>query len=363
MGASRVQAKAISGSTSGATGKFAVAMDTPVTNGNTIVLYAEIDYSGLFTITATDNLGNTYTVKRHAEDAVNGFMVAELRAQNITGGACTIQVDIGFAIVRDICGIVVEVTGIPAAPDDASPVIATGSGTTATATATGVLAQADEIALCAIMASGGATTMSTPAGWTDSGVGQVSDGGGHRVQVFYKVTTATTSLVPASTLGTSRPWMVPIITLKAAATGSAAVTGTGGSGMTGNDIRAGAKTLILTLTGDTLNAFDDTIRAAIRTGILAATSPTWGFNNLKSLIIPLSGIVRTSASVCTITFTACPGYQSDTTETLTVTVPASALVLGVPVVATPTVAITRAATDLTPVDDYTMDGTATRTRP
>lgn len=156
---------------------------------------------------------------------------------------------------------------------------------------------------------------------------------------------------------------VGVVVLPATPATSAAVTGTGASGAVGNDVRAGGKTLILTLTGDTSLAIDDTIRAAIRSGIVAASSPTWGWNNRIATIIPLANIVRTSSTVFTITLAADPGYQSDADEVLTITIPASALTGGVAIVATPTVTISKTSTDLSPVDDYTMTGSATRTRP
>lgn len=151
-------------------------------------------------------------------------------------------------------------------------------------------------------------------------------------------------------------------TYESAASTSAAVTGTGGSGMSGAEVRAGAKTLIITMTGDTFvaaGASFDAARQAILDGIVAATSPTWGWNVVRASI-PTSAVVRTSATVCTITLPALAGYQSNTTETLTITVPAAALVLAAPVVATPTVAIARTVTDLSPVGDYNMTGAATR---
>lgn len=146
---------------------------------------------------------------------------------------------------------------------------------------------------------------------------------------------------------------------------SAAVTGTGASGAVGNDIRAGAKTLILTLTGDTFvaaGATFDAQRQAIIDGIVAGSSPTWGWNNTLASV-PVTAVVRTSDTVCTITLPALAGYQSDSDETLTITIPAAAVTLAAAIVATETVTIAKTSTDLTPVDDYTMDGTATRTRP
>jgi hypothetical protein len=146
---------------------------------------------------------------------------------------------------------------------------------------------------------------------------------------------------------------------------SAAVTGTGGSGMSGNEVRAGAKTLILTLTGDTFvaaGAAFDAVRQAIIDGIDSGSAPTWGWDAIRSSI-PVTAVVRTSATVVTITLPALAGYQSDSDETLTITIPAAALTLAVAIVASPTITIGDTDTDLSPVTAYTMVGTATRTRP
>lgn len=165
--------------------------------------------------------------------------------------------------------------------------------------------------------------------------------------------------------GTANDTQYDFRTYETTSATSAAVTGTGGAGMTSAEVRAGAKTLIVTLTGDTFvaaGAAFNAQRQAIINGIDSATAPTWGWDVIKALI-PVASVVRTSATVCTITLPALSGYQSDTTEVLTITVPAAALTLAAAIVAAPTVSIARTVTDLTPVDDYAMEGTATRTRP
>jgi hypothetical protein len=146
---------------------------------------------------------------------------------------------------------------------------------------------------------------------------------------------------------------------------SAALTGTGAAGMTGAEVRAGGKTIIITLTGDTFvaaGAAFDAIRQAIIDGFVAATSPAWGWNAVRAQI-PVTAVARTSSTVATLTLPALPGFQSNTTLTVTGTVPAAAVVGGVALVAAPTIAIARTVTDVTPSGSYTMRGTATRVTP
>lgn len=216
------------------------------------------------------------------------------------------------------------------------------------------------VAIAALTESSSALTASNV---TDR-VNQTVTVNGNPIRMAIGEIAGAASVTPAWTVGGAAHWVaIGVNLIGASAAGTAAVAGTGASGAVGNDIRAGAKTFVLTLTGDTLNTFDDTIRTAIRAGIVAASSPTWGWNNLLATIIPLANIVRTSSTVCTITLAATPGYQIDANETLTITIPSTAVALAAAIVATPTVTISKTSTDLSPVDDYTMTGTATRVRP
>jgi hypothetical protein len=77
-------------------------------------------------------------------------------------------------------------------------------------------------------------------------------------------------------------------------------------------------------------------RAAIRDGIDSAQAEAAGWDAKVKPNIPLGNIVRTSGTVCTITLQAQADYDITAQETITVTVPASALTGGVAIVGTPT---------------------------
>jgi hypothetical protein len=77
-------------------------------------------------------------------------------------------------------------------------------------------------------------------------------------------------------------------------------------------------------------------RAAVITGIDSAQSEAGGFDAKVKPNIPVANVVRTSDTVCTITLQAQGDYDITAQETITVTLPASALTSGGAIVATPT---------------------------
>lgn len=127
--------------------------------------------------------------------------------------------------------------------------------------------------------------------------------------------------------------------VEASAGGSAALTGTASGSITETHIRTGGKTIILTLTGDTYVAAGGTFdaqRQAIINGLDSAQSETNGWDAEVKAKIAVTDVVRTSSTVCTITLDAEAGYNVSATETITATIPGSALTGAVPIVATPT---------------------------
>lgn len=128
---------------------------------------------------------------------------------------------------------------------------------------------------------------------------------------------------------------------------SAAITGTITPTATEADIVAGGKTLIITLTGDTWIAAGalsfDLIRQDIINGVDSAQSELLGWNLVPQALQSTSGVVRTSATVVTITWDAFATYNITATETITVTVPSTAVVGGVAITATPTFTVTAVA--------------------
>ena len=115
------------------------------------------------------------------------------------------------------------------------------------------------------------------------------------------------------------------------------------------DVVNGGKQVILTLTGDTwvtAGATFNAQRQAIINGMTSAQSEAHGWNNEVKAKIAVTDVVRTSATVVTITFDAEAGYAITASETITVTVPATAVVGAGAIVASPTFII-RYVTDAT----------------
>ena len=114
-----------------------------------------------------------------------------------------------------------------------------------------------------------------------------------------------------------------------AASVTAAITGTATSTIDEADIVAGGDTIIITLTGDTWVTAGATFNAQrqnIINGLDAASSPTNGWNNEVRDNLAVTTVVRTSDTVVTITLSAQAGYDISSQETITVTIPNTALV-------------------------------------
>lgn len=139
----------------------------------------------------------------------------------------------------------------------------------------------------------------------------------------------------------------------AAAGTSAALTGTVTTA-TETDIVTGGKTIILTLTGDTwvtAGATFDAQRQNIINGIDSAQAEAAGWDAVVKATQGVAGVVRTSGTVVTITLDAQASYSITANETITATIPATALTGGVQIVASPTFTVTNAssATDIIPL--------------
>jgi len=124
---------------------------------------------------------------------------------------------------------------------------------------------------------------------------------------------------------------------------SATLTGTITASISEADIVAGGKTLILTLTNDTWVAAGATFNAqrqAILNGITSAQAEATGWNAAVRDLEVVGAVVRTSNTVVTITWTAQPLYNITAQETITATIPTTALSTALSdVVATPTFTI------------------------
>lgn len=138
-------------------------------------------------------------------------------------------------------------------------------------------------------------------------------------------------VIPAAVLtGGSEIIASPMFTI--ADTGTTTVTAVAGlitSSSTELDIRDGGKTIVITLTDDTwvisgtpFNA----IRQAIINGMTSAQTETLGWNNVVRDALNVRTVVRTSNDTVTIMLPTLSTYDITAQETITVTVPASALV-------------------------------------
>jgi len=133
------------------------------------------------------------------------------------------------------------------------------------------------------------------------------------------------------------------ISRPAIAGASAAITGTTVPSATESEIVTGGETIIITLTGDTWVALGATFNAerqAIINGLDSAQSEGTGWNNVVQATQGVTGVVRTSDTVVTITLDAFGTYDITATETITVTVPATAVDGGNALIATPTFQVT-----------------------
>ncbi len=120
---------------------------------------------------------------------------------------------------------------------------------------------------------------------------------------------------------------------------TAAITGTATAAITEVDIRAGGKTVIITLTDDTWVAAGGTFNAqrqAIINGLNSAQSELLGWNNEVRDNLGVGDVTRNSDTEVTVDLSGQVTYDITAQETITVTVPASALVGGVPLTANPT---------------------------
>lgn len=114
-------------------------------------------------------------------------------------------------------------------------------------------------------------------------------------------------------------------------------------GASETNIVSGGRTIILTLTGDSWVAAGGTFdaqRQNIINGLTSAQAEAAGWNAVVKATAAVTDVVRTSASVVTITLEAFASYNITTQETITATVPGSALLLGGSIVAAPTFTIT-----------------------
>lgn len=128
-------------------------------------------------------------------------------------------------------------------------------------------------------------------------------------------------------------------------TSFATITGTTLGATESQVVAAVARTIIITLTGDTwvaTGATFDAQRQNIIDGLDSAQVETLGWNAEVRDKMTVGRVARTSSTVVTITLhsSETSGYKVVADEVITVTIPATALVLGVVIVGQETVNIT-----------------------
>ena len=104
-------------------------------------------------------------------------------------------------------------------------------------------------------------------------------------------------------------------------------------------IRAGGQEIVITLTNDTwvgAGAPFNGVRQNIINGLNSAQSEALGWNNVVRALQGVSGVVRTSATEVTITLDAQATYDITANETITVTVPSTAVTSSTTLVGAPT---------------------------
>ena len=111
-----------------------------------------------------------------------------------------------------------------------------------------------------------------------------------------------------------------------------AVTGTATASITETDIVTGGKTIILTLANDewvAAGATFDAQRQNIINGLDSAQAEATGWDAVVKAGLAVTDVVRTSSTVVTVTLPAFASYNITSQETITVTVPTTALLVNI----------------------------------
>lgn len=125
-------------------------------------------------------------------------------------------------------------------------------------------------------------------------------------------------------------------------TPTATISGSAVGGLTESEVVAGGETLIITLSGDTWVSAGATFNAQrqnIINGIDGSGAESTGWNAVVRDALSVSSVVRTSDTVVTVTLEAAPTFDIETSETVKVTVPSTAVTGGQALVATPTFSV------------------------
>ncbi len=139
--------------------------------------------------------------------------------------------------------------------------------------------------------------------------------------------------------GSASPYAVQFALMTpSVSSGSGAVGGTVTASAAESDIVTGGKTVVITLTDDTwvaAGATFDAQRQNIINGLDSAQSEGTGWDAVVKAGLSVTDVARTSSTVVTITLPAFGSYEITANETITATLPATALTGASQIVATP----------------------------
>ena len=179
-------------------------------------------------------------------------------------------------------------------------------------------------------------------------------------QAGYDITAAETitATVPAVAVAGGAPLVAsPTFNVQVV---SATITGTITSSANESHITTGGRTLVITLTNETWVApalpFDGQ-RQAIINGMDSAQAEATGWDAVVKAGLAVTDVARTSDTVVTMTLPAFGSYDISGAETITATVPATAVTAGAAIVGSPTFII--ATTNPSGQQEFVDDGVFT----
>jgi len=210
VGLSAILQKA-NGVTGGAAKTLAIAFGSNTTKGSGIIVslgMGEVQSGATITLAVTDSQGNTFTQAAFASQSTTQE-ASIFYATNTAGGADTVTITIAGAssTTTAIAAEIYEVTGLAYLSSVVLDQTNTGSNSSSTAVATGIVTPRtpNELVFTAIAAAGG--TITAGSGWTlDSGT--LTPTGGNLVSFGSQSLTATSQalLQPNATLSAANAW-------------------------------------------------------------------------------------------------------------------------------------------------------------
>lgn len=288
----------------------------------------------------------TYSPTAAANDGLTVSLWMTKVAFQLTSGSRSVTATLSGSVENRCAGLAAFSASSGNTPALAAAVqFVTGSSTSPSATLSGLVSA--EYLFYAVLGTEGpdGDTFTNDADYTaDNKTGTTDSAGAleNSLRVADRIFTGTGDTF-APTI-TSRDFGLLYVVLEESSNDTMALTGTATASIVEADIVAGGKTIVLTVSGDawlvSAGGLFDAQRQAIIDGLDSAQSEANGWDAEVKAKIPVTDVVRTSDTVVTITLSAEAAYNITAQETITATVPASALQFGItPVVASPTFTI------------------------